>query len=71
MRSVYLVDELVPVFLVLFKEVKMLRWCGPRVNQGEQVIGQCQAPTMELLRENSQQPQQVDYICKKDPMADV
>ena len=49
----------------------MLRWCGPRVNQGEQVIVQCQAPTMELLRENSQQPKQVDYICKKDPMADV
>ena len=26
---------------------------------------------MELLHENSQRPQQVDYICKKDPNADV
>ena len=26
---------------------------------------------MELLHENSLQPQQVDYICKKGPTADV
>ena len=26
---------------------------------------------MELLHENSQRPQQVDYICKKGPNADV
>ena len=26
---------------------------------------------MELLHENSQRPQQVDYICKKDPTANV
>ena len=26
---------------------------------------------MELLHENSQRPEQVDYICKKGPTADV
>ena len=31
---VYLVDELVLVFLVLLKEVRKLRWCKPRVTQG-------------------------------------
>ena len=31
----------------------------------------CQASTMELLRENSQRPQQVNYICKKDTITDV
>ena len=31
----------------------------------------CQASRMELLHENSQQPQQVDYICKSGPTADV
>ena len=33
--SAYVVDELVPVFLVLLKELRMLRSCEPRVNQGE------------------------------------
>ena len=31
----------------------------------------CQASTMELLRENSQRPQQGDYISKKGPIIDV
>ena len=31
----------------------------------------CQASTMKLLRENSQQPQQVDYIWKKKTIKDV
>ena len=26
---------------------------------------------MELLQENSQRPQQVDYICKKGPTVDI
>ena len=26
---------------------------------------------MEVLHKNSQRPQQVDYICKKGPIADV
>ena len=31
----------------------------------------CKASAMELLRENSQRPQQVDYISKKGPITDV
>ena len=31
----------------------------------------CQTSTMELHRENSRRPQQVDYICKKGPTTDV
>ena len=33
--ALYLVFELVPVFLVLLKVVRILRMCETRVNQGE------------------------------------
>ena len=60
------------MFLVLLKVVRILRMCEPRIMKGNNSLGRVTfiiLPSIYdgALHENSQRPQQVDYICIKDP----
>ena len=48
-----------------------LVWTKGNMLFGSVALESCQASTMELLRENSQWPQQGDYISQKGPITDV